>query len=166
MAASRWTPLGITPDNDNTSTIGDGVEVPTRYRAAYEVRPVGVVEFVVETDGGRSRVSELRVTERERLSGVTGVSLSKVPLSELVENANRVAAIMWSRPDTKLGPAMEKASGASRRRSRVTASRLAEILATYEAEGIEAVAKVENIGERHAWRLLQQAREQADASSS
>ncbi len=152
--------LGNIDSGDTEPLDSDGTLVPRDFTAVFEVKGAGIVEMFIRTEGTRSTVSEVRITEREPGAGVTGLTFSKVSMTKLRDHALRVAALMTSRPETQYFTAMKSADDAGRRRRSVTRDRLRGVIEAHEEGGMDAVMKKEMVGDRQARRLLHTARQE------
>jgi hypothetical protein len=137
--------------------------------------------FVVSTDGPAEGVANLTVAV-EMVGGTPKVrmviaqvgpddppvdvsTIAALIDSATVDDAVRTEALMWSSPSprfradgTSRPAAVARAVHAAQHRRHVTPSLLADVLSTYEAEGIHAVMTKLNYSERNARRLLARAR--------
>jgi hypothetical protein len=121
-----------------------------------------VVELVIETGDGRARATEVRVFENpEELGGVTGLVIDDVPIERLIHHAiARLRGFVF--PPENEAQAVEAAAEirASTRRRRTPLERLERVAALYAEGGAKRVQDGLPVSERHAWRLVKQARDE------
>lgn len=145
----------------------EGSTVPAKLFARLVTDDVGAVDLTIETDGGRSRVSSITITETQPGAGVTASRLEHVPLQQMAEHAIRVN--IWPsdgadflKPDNESRWEKETRN-AVRRRTALTDERLTAVLADYEEGGIDLLVERHFVSDRQAYRLLKEARARRDA---